>query len=53
MLQISSNFGEKQMAKSHQQIAASEVAQFFSGSTSPNLMRKVFVKQLFSFFCHT
>jgi hypothetical protein len=48
---ISSNFGKKRMAKSHQQIAASQVAQIFSASTSPNFVQKCFVKWLFSSFC--
>jgi hypothetical protein len=39
---ISSNFGKKRMAKSRQQIAASQVAQFFSASTSPYFVQKCF-----------
>jgi hypothetical protein len=38
------------MVKSRQQIAASQVAQIFSASTSPNFIQKCFVKWLFSFF---
>jgi hypothetical protein len=41
------------MVKSHQKIAASQVAQNFSASTSPNFIQKCFVKWLFSFFCHS
>jgi hypothetical protein len=36
------------MAKSCQQIAALQVAQFFSAPTLPNFVQKCFVKWLFS-----
>jgi hypothetical protein len=46
---ISSEFNEKRMAKRWHQIAALQVAQMFSVSTSPNFIQKCFVKWLFSF----